>query len=148
MKMSGPIRAPAASPRGMFALYPVSRKLVGTQIWSGRLWEQFFGRYVLEESERNCLQNVLLANFSRWTRDSHEELRRMESTQFAHWDVCFARSLVTRYQMWRWRCRRYGKQNCRIEWKGSLCKDHIRQQQTSIATTRVYDHVFSFGVRQ
>jgi len=73
----------------------------------------------------------------------------MESTQFAYWDVCFARSLVTRYQMWRWRCRcQYCKQNGRIEWKGSLCKDHIRQQQTSIATSRVYDHVFSFSVRQ
>jgi len=146
--MSGPIRAPASSPRGMFPPYQVGRKLVGAQILSGRLWEQFFWRYFLEESERQCLKNVLLANFSRLTTDSHE-LRRMESTQFAHWDVCFAQSFVTRYQMWRWRCRcRYCKQNGRIEWKGSLCKDHIRQQQTSIATSRVYDHVFSFGVRQ
>ena len=140
---------PASSPRGMFPLYPLGRKVGGPQIWSGHLWEQFFGRYVREESERQCLKNVLLANFSRWTTDSHEELRRMESTQFAHWDVCFAWSLVTRYQMWRWRCRcQYCKQKGRIEWKGSLCKDHIRQQQTSIATSRVYDHVFSFGVRQ
>jgi hypothetical protein len=65
MKMSGPIRAPASSSRRMFPLYQVGRKLVGAQILSERLGEQFFGRYVLEESERQCLKNVLLANFNR-----------------------------------------------------------------------------------
>jgi hypothetical protein len=59
-------------------------------------------------------------------------LRRMEATQVAHWDVCFARALVSRHQMWRWRCRcRSCKQKGRIEWKGSLCKDHIRQTATN-----------------